>query len=290
MAAAQVHSASWARWNNRVAQQVSAGLLFFLLASYTLSTLDGEAFAPGIVSAALLLFAALYLAFAKSAHFAVNVPSVCLLLMAVYAVVQTLWFPHKIVYDGWAGALFWLSAAIIVLIAANLFRDPALAARFRFGFVLFATAVCLLDLLEQASHTNKYFWIIESRHPTVSGPFAYWNNFAEFEELALPITLWMGVSGWKPAIGYLVLAGLQMGAVIASGSRAGSALAVIEFVALMIIAYKRNRNKAFLGAAGAAILAALLFAYAAGFEALTQKIEQRDQLRSGGRSTHPHWP
>ena len=259
-------------------QRIGLWGLFGVLMAYTLSTLDGGDIAPRVVSGVLLLLTAFYLAFPIRQSLTISVPVICLLFMACYGIAQTLWSAQTITYNGWGGVLFWLSAGAVAMIATQAFRDGRSAARFRRWFVVFGSAVCVLDLLEQASHSNKYFWLIESRYATVNGSFAYWNNFAQFVELCLPVTLWLGVKNGKPAIGYLVLSGLQIGAVIACGSRAGSALVILEFIAVMILAHSRDRNKAFLFAAGSALLVSILFAYAAGFDSLTHKLQQRDQL------------
>jgi O-antigen ligase len=253
-------------------------ILFGLLAAYTLCTLDGEDVAPRIISAAVFLLAAFHLISSRGQSLTLNIPIVCLLLMACYGVAQTLWSPQKIVYNGWIGVLFWLTAAAITFVATQLFRNPQAAASFRRLFVIFCSAVCVLDLLEQATHTNKYYWLIPSRYAAVSGPFAYWNNFAQFVELCLPITLWLAVGRRTPEISYLLLSGLQIGAVAGTGSRAGSALVAIELIAVMLIAYSRNRRKVFLYAAASMLLASALFVYAAGFDALSQKLQRRDQL------------
>lgn len=252
--------------------------LFGALAAYTVTTLDGGDIAPRIVSCALLLIIACYLGFPARQRLAVNVPSVCLLLMACYGAAQTIWSSQKIVYNGWSGVLFWFTAGAICLISTQIFRDRQRAARFRLFFVVFGSAVCVLDLLEQASHTNRYFWLIESRYATVNGSFAYWNNFAQFVELFLPVTLWLGMKGRKPAVPYLILSGLQIGAVVASGSRAGSALVLAELITVMMVAYFRSRSRPLLYAAAAALLVSVTFAYAAGFDTLSHKLQQRDQL------------
>jgi O-antigen ligase len=252
--------------------------LFALLSAFTLSTLDGGDIAPHIVSAILFVLAAAYFSFPFGQRFSLSLPAICLLLMAGYGVVQTLWFPRKIAFNGWTGTLFWFTAAMIALLATQLFREPRAAAQFRLGFVLFASAVCVLDLLEQASHTNKYFWLMPSRYHAVFGPFAYWNNFAQFVELALPITLWQGLAQAKPAIPYLVMAALQIGAVVASGSRAGTALVLLELLAVVIFAYFRLRNKSFLFGAALAVVLSLSFIYAAGFDTIIGKLQQSDQL------------
>ncbi len=252
--------------------------LFSLLAAFTLSTLDGGEIAPRIICALTLLFAACYLAFPLEQQFALNLPVVCLLLMACFGVAQTLWSHQKIVYNGWSGVLFWLTAAIITALAAQIFRGRQAASAFRRWFVLFGGAVCVLDLLEQASHTSKYFWLIQSKYQAVSGPFAYWNNFAQFVELVLPLTLWLGVGRQRPVLSYVLLAAVQFGAVIASGSRAGSVLALIEVIAVLAIAWRRQQSRGFLIASLSVVLLCLVFVYAAGFQKLDEKLRQRDLL------------
>ena len=201
------------------------------LAAFTLCTLDGGMIAPLVISAVLLLLAACYLAIPAGQRLEISAPAACLSLMALYGLVQTLWLPQKISYDGWTAVVFWLTAAAIAWLSTQLFKDSHTAGDFRFFLALLASAVSLLDLLEQASRTNRYYWLIPSRYSNVFGPFAYWNNFAQFVELALPVTLWLGLGRTKPVIGYVLLAALQIGAVVASGSRAGTTLVGIELLA-----------------------------------------------------------
>jgi O-antigen ligase len=262
----------------RVRESIGFFGLLGALGAYTLTTLDAGDVAQRIISSLMLVVSALYLGFPIRQRLTVNIPIVCLLLMTCYGAAQTVWSPQKIVYSGWTGVLFWFSAAAICLVSAQLFRDQRIAAQFRLVFVLFGSAVCVLDLLQQASHTNKYFWMIQSRYATVNGTFAYWNNFAQFVELFLPITLWLGVANGRRSGPFLILSGLQIGAVIASGSRAGSALVIAEFVLVTVIAYFRKPNKAFLYAAASALLLILMFSYAAGFTVLRDKLHQRNQL------------
>ncbi len=252
--------------------------LFVILCGFTLTVWDGGDIAPRIFSGFIFLLAGLFFAFLPTQNVIFSLPAVCLLSMTAYGVVQTLFFPHKIIAYGWIGVLFWFAAAVITCLATQLFPIPREAARFRLYFVVFGTAVCILDLLQQASSTNRYFWLIPSRYATIFGPFAYWNNFAEFVELLLPITLWNGLGGRRPSIPYILCAAVQTGAVVASGSRAGSLLAVLELLALIALAYSRNRNKNFLLGAALAIVLSLAFVYAAGFEALIAKLQQNDLL------------
>ncbi len=278
MAVADLGVPAQFKLSSRLRENAGFASLVAVLAAFTLSTLDGGDIAPRIISAVTLLLGAASLAAPAGRRFRIPVPAACLLLMTCYGVVQTLWFPHKIVYQGWSAVLFWLTAAILTLTAAQLFTDRTRASRFRLLFVIFGSAVCVLDLLEQATHSDKYFWLIQSRYSTVNGPFAYWNNFAQFVELFLPITLWLGLKHHKPATPFLLLSGLQIGAVIASGSRAGSALVLLELLAVLFLAYLRNRNRAFLYAAASVFAVSLLIAFAAGSQTLTYKLQQKDQL------------
>jgi O-antigen ligase len=252
--------------------------LFAVLSAFTLSTLDGGEIAPRVVSIILFVLAAGYLSFPFGQKFTLSLPVVCLLLMTCLGVAQTLWSSQKIVYHGWTGTLFWFTAFMIGLLATQVFQQPRAAAQFRLGLVLFGSAICILELIEQASHTNKYFWLIQSRYHSVFGSFAYWNNFAQFVLLILPITLWQGLAQRKAAAPYLLLSGIQIGAVVASGSRAGTALVLAELFSVVVLGYLRYRNKTFIYAAALAVALSAVFIYAAGFQTVIGKFQQTDQL------------
>jgi len=253
--------------------------LFGALAAFTLCTLDGGDLAPRMISAVFLLLAAAYLSVPFTQTLSLSLPAVCLLLMTLWGVGQTLLSPQKIVADGWSGVLFWFTAAMISLVATQLFRSLRAAAVFRRWFMFFAAGVCLLELLEQASHTNLYYWAIASKHRAVFGPFAYWNNFAQFVELALPITLWAGLSKRHSSpIPFLFLAAFEIGAVVASGSRAGTALVLAELVAVVVLAYRKLRDRRFLIGAALAFGLSFLTIFGAGTTVLIQKLQEHDQL------------
>ncbi len=263
----------------RIRERLGLYGLFGALAAFTLCTLDGGDLAPRIISAVFLLLAAAYLSVPFTQTLTLSLPAVCLLLMTLWGVVQTLFSPQKIVADGWSGVLFWFTAAIISLVATQLFRSLRAASAFRRWFMFFAAGVCLLELLEQASHTKLYYWFIASKHVAVFGPFAYWNNFAQFVELALPITLWAGLSKRRSShVPYLFVAALQIGAVVASGSRAGTALVLAELLVVVALAYRRVRDRRFLIGAALAFGLSFLAIFGAGSNVLIRKLQEHDQL------------
>ncbi len=263
----------------RLRERLGLWGLFGVLAAFTLCTMDGAEPAPRIISAVFLVLAAGYLSIPFTQSLRLGLPAVCLLLMTLWGLLQTLLSPQKIVADGWTGVLFWFTAAMIVVVGTQLFQSLRVAAQFRRWFMFFAGAVCLLDLLEQASHTSLYYWIIPSKYHSVFGPFAYWNNFAQLMELALPITLWTGLSKRhsSPAP-YLALAAIEVGAVVASGSRAGAVLVVAELLAVVALAFVRKHDRRLLIGAALALGLSIGFIYAAGFNTLISKLQENDQL------------
>lgn len=263
----------------RAHQRIGSWALLTLLGAFTLTTFDGGDIAPRLVSAAMLLLAAVYFLVPPGAlKFKFPFPAICLLAMVAWGLLQTLFFPQKILVNGWSGVLFWLTAAAITLLSASVFQRADVANLFRRSFIYFASFICILDLLEQASHATKYFWIIPSRYNLVFGPFAYWNNFAQFVELSLPVTLWHGLSRGRPQVHYLLLAALQICAVVASGSRAGSVLVLLELLTVVILCYLRFRNRSFLLGATAAVALTITFIYAAGFSVVVSRLQESDQL------------
>ena len=71
---------------------------------------------------------------------------------------------------------------------------------------------------------------------------------------------------------------LQIGAVVASGSRAGALLVILELLVVIALCYGRNRDKKLLLGAALAIALSLVFIYAAGFQTLITKLQQNDVL------------
>ena len=263
----------------RLRERLALFGLFGVLAAFTLGTLDGAELVPRLISALFLVLAAIYLSVPFTQRLPLSVPAICLLLMTTWGVLQTLLSPQKIVANGWSGVLFWFTAANIALIATQLFQSLRAAAQFRRWFMFFAGGVCLLELLEQASRTSNYYWLIPSKFHAVFGPFAYWNNFAQFVELALPITLWTGLSKRRSSPApYLVVAAIQVCAVVASGSRAGAVLVLAELLAVIVLAYSRRRDRRLLLGSALAIALSIGFVYAAGFDVLIKKLQQSDQI------------
>jgi O-antigen ligase len=256
----------------------AAWALFALLTAFTITIGDYSLISLHVIAALLLALAALYLILGLRQTFHWSVAFVCPLLMSMYGVGQTLWSDQKIVANGWEKTLYWFTAAIIAMLATQVFRIARLAQQFRMALALLGGGIALLDLLQQASHTGKYFWLFPSGFPDVYATFAYYNNFSQFIELTLPISLWLGLSHREPQYNWLLLSALQIGAVVACGSRAGAAIVIAELFALLLLAFLRRRGVLSLKVIGLTLLLSLGFIYVAGFQTVVQKLERPDQL------------
>lgn len=261
---------------------VITGWIFFaLLCAFSFFVFDSSDLSFRITSALVLAVAAAYAVFAKR-HWAWSFAFVCPLLMSLYGIGQTLWSNQKIVFNGIDKSLYWFTAAIIGFLATQLFQARALARHFRTAIAIFASFEALLSVLEQAAHTGKFFGLIPSGYGAVYGTFNYYNSFSQVIELALPITLWEGIGHRKIKFPFLLLAALQIGAVVSSTSRAGTILVYCELLAVLVLAWLRRRESMSLTVIGLALALSLGFTYVAGFQHVVEKLIRPDQL--GNRS------
>jgi O-antigen ligase len=114
-------------------------------------------------------------------------------------------------------------------------------------FSWFAVAVALISVLAYHTSPGKILWMVPAVYPDNWGPFPSRNHFAQFLELSFPVavyqfdrtqakrekgeTLWL--AGLAPAI--LFACG------IASASRAGSIILVLEASCLAVLSGRRKR-------------------------------------------------
>ena len=258
--------------------RAAAWTLFGVLAAFSLFIGDYSLLSLRLICAVLFSAGALYLVLARRQQLSVSLPFICPLLMALYGVGQTLWSPQKIVYNGFSKSLFWFALALIGLSAAQVFRKARLAERVRQAIAVFGSLEALLSVLEQASHTGKYLWVIPSGFPDVYGTFPYYNNFAQLIELTLPVTLWEGLRHREIKLPYLLLSALQVGAVVSSASRAGAILVLAELLAVLFLVWLRRRQTMSVMVLALALGLSAAFSYVAGFQHVLQKLERPDQL------------
>jgi O-antigen ligase len=132
--------------------------------------------------------------------------------------------------------LHWLAIAAIFWTAHATFASATTRRWFLKAAAVFAVLLCILSLLQFFTSEAKHFWIWKGAEPQIFGPFQSRNNFATFAILTTPLVLWRGIERGHTAWHWLAGAALMVGAVAASGSRAGAALMLVELAAFAFLA------------------------------------------------------
>jgi O-antigen ligase len=118
------------------------------------------------------------------------------------------------------------------LVAACALGNAHVRLAFLRGFAWFGFLVSVAGVLAYHTSPGKILWSFPSPFPDVWGPFLSRNNFAQFLELTLPAALWLALQGDRPRrLVYTIMAAAMLAAGLASASRAGAALLVLETMA-----------------------------------------------------------
>lgn len=140
--------------------------------------------------------------------------------------------------------LRWGALAGVFFLTQAVGQTRAVRRNFLSAFLIFATAMAVLCLMELFTSGGKVFWIFPTGYGGPYATFVSYNNYAEFVEIALPIALWRAVrEGWG-SWWYLIVGGILYGSVIGSASRAGTALCTAELLVIIVIGLVRLRNQA----------------------------------------------
>jgi hypothetical protein len=130
--------------------------------------------------------------------------------------------------------LNWWTFLIVFLLAADLSADPHSRRRLLRLLACAGAVLAAISVAQNYGSPDRIFWLFPSGyHWEVLGPFVNRNQFAAWIELLLPIALYLAVTESRAAL-YGTAAAILFGAVIASASRAGSALAVAEVLAVWV--------------------------------------------------------
>jgi O-antigen ligase len=116
-------------------------------------------------------------------------------------------------------------------------RNRFLQAVFYFGFGL-----GVISTVQLFTSDGAVFWIFPSGYKElVLGPFVYHNQFAAFVELVFPLAVVAAMRQRARSLIYAGMAAALYASVIASASRAGSALVTLELIAILAIALARKQ-------------------------------------------------
>ncbi len=221
------------------------GLLFAIAAAATITISSADPLWHWSLEGAALLLATWH--FATSRAVAPKLPALILLAGI------SLWGFGQLAFGATENAHATLDATVrfasygaVALLAADLLGDPR-ARQFWLRWASWFTAiVAVVSVLAYHTSPQKILWLVPSPYPDNWGPFPSRNNFAQFLELAFPVSLYrLGQTRgsdedrlWLEALVPAVI----FAAALASASRAGAVLVVLEALALSILLGSRSRK------------------------------------------------
>jgi len=176
---------------------------------------------------------------------------------------------------GALAAIFFLTQAVAGASAA---REIILMA-----FLCFAALMAVLCLTQLFTSEGLVLWIFPTGYPDVYATFPSYNNYVQFIEVLLPITLWWALrEGWR-GWGYALIGGLLYASVIGAASRAGAILCTAELLAMLAIGlmqHKRQKPARFFRSTAATLvmvpLLAATFTSVVGWQRIWERFQQHD--------------
>ncbi len=199
----------------------------------------------GLLHAAVLIAAAIWALYALIRKTAIPVHWIVLLPLgcATWGILQISLNWSVYPYETWNSVTTWLARAAIYSAAYAGFREDRQRERLRSIVVIFGGAFSLLVLLQWYTGGGTIFWMIDTQYKSeVAGTFANHDQYAAFMELLLPVALAGSLSRKRSPILAAACAGLMFASVIASASRAGTAIVCVEALIFLVAASLVRRN------------------------------------------------
>lgn len=176
-------------------------------------------------------------------------------------------------------ALYWLSAACLAWLGmeACTLREPRRA--FLKTLLAAGATICLLGVVQLFTSSGRIFWLFPSGYESgVIGPFVSRNHYAAFVEVLLPMALVLAFRPGRRARVFLVIAAALVASVVASGSRAGSAIVAAEALLAFLLQVRTRRGGMGRKLAAFAVLVSA-FSLIVGYQYLWQRFTgERDPL------------
>jgi len=229
----------------RRAPTVVAVCLFLLLVFTTATVFVKDAWALQSFQIGVFALLAVYLVAGigrGKEHIAGGVTPWLVYLIPIWGLIQILAHTTTSTVDTRQAILRWGALAGVFFLSQIVGGTRKARRNFLSAFLIFATVMAVLSLTEMFTSEGRVLWIFPSGYPDIYGTFQYYNNYAQFVELALPIALWRGLrEGWH-SWWYALAGGVLYASVIGTGSRAGSVLCTAELLAMMVIGLVRLRD------------------------------------------------
>jgi len=154
-----------------------------------------------------------------------------------------------------SGVLAWGAYLSLTLVGLQVFGSGH-RERFVRWLLALGCALCVIATLQRFTSESKVFWMFPVSGTLVMGPFLNHSHYAALVELLLPLALVPAVRDPARRVGYSLIAGGLLATLVASGSRGGFIIAVIETVVVIALcAWKQGMSARGTAAALAAVLA-----------------------------------
>jgi O-antigen ligase len=158
-------------------------------------------------------------------------------------------------------------------ISCRVFSSVRLRVEFLRVFAWFGAIVAVSSVLAYFTSPGKILWLFNAPYPDVWGPFLSRNNFAQFLELTMPVALWFGLREPAGSILYMLFGAVMLATGLAAASRTGSAILVLEGIAILWI---RRRSPMARHMATRFVFATILFAALSGVGNLAGRLTAAD--------------
>jgi O-antigen ligase len=230
---------------HRHTPRVVAVCLFLLLVFSTATVFVRDAWALQSFQIGVFALLAVYLVAGIGRgpeHIAGGLAPWLVYLIPLWGLIQILAHTTASSVETRGAVLRWGALAGVFFLTQTVARTRTARRDILSAFLIFATAMAVLCLTQLFTSEGKVLWIFPTGYPDVYATFPYYNNYAQFVELALPIALWRALrEGWR-SWWYALAGGLLYASVIGSASRAGSVLCTAELLAMLAIGLVRLRD------------------------------------------------
>jgi hypothetical protein len=136
----------------------------------------------------------------------------------------------------WNAAPIWAAHFTVFFLALQLFGDRAPRRAFLRALLWFGAAIAAVSLVQLFTSSGRIFWLFPTPYKDlVLGPFVYRNNYAAFIELVIPLALLEALARPRAALAWYTAAALMAASVVASGSRAGTVVVVLEMMTILAL-------------------------------------------------------
>ncbi len=182
-------------------------------------------------------------------------------------------------FETWVDSLYWVTLLVLFFLGFQALGDPKVRSSLLGALLYLGFGVAVLSVIQLFTSEGKVFWIFPSGYTEmVLGPFVYHNDYAAFVELLLPVALFKAVEERGRAVLHSAIAAVLFASVIASASRAGSALVTLEVVVVLALTVARGslarRRSGIVMAKICALV--LLFTAVVGWSVLWRRLQQPD--------------